>query len=71
MKKETDNPTIGMIICKTKDNIEVQYALEVTNQPIGISEYKLSKLLPKNYKSSLPSIKEIEKELIKMGKKKT
>ena len=69
MKKETDNPTIGMIICKTKDNIEVQYALEVTNQPIGISEYKLSKLLPKSYKSSLPSIKEIEKELIKMGRK--
>ena len=56
-----------MIICKTKDHIEVQYALEITNQPIGVSEYQFSKLLPKNYKSSLPSIKEIEKELKKMN----
>jgi len=65
-KKETDNPTIGMIICKTKDKVEVQYSLEMTNQPIGISEYQLAKLLPDNYKSSLPSIEEIEKELEKM-----
>jgi len=73
MKTEADNPTLGMIICKTKDNVEVQYALESSSQPIGVSEYKLSKLLPKNYKSNLPSIKEIEKELKKMdtkGKKK-
>jgi len=68
-KKETDNPTIGMIVCRTKDRIEVQYSLEIINQPIGVSEYKLSKLLPKDYKSSLPSIKEIEKELKKMDKR--
>jgi predicted nuclease of restriction endonuclease-like (RecB) superfamily len=62
-KKEADNPTIGLLICKTKDNIEVQYSLEIINQPIGISEYKLSKLLPDNFKSALPSIEEIEKKL--------
>jgi predicted nuclease of restriction endonuclease-like (RecB) superfamily len=62
-KKETDNPTIGLIICKDKDSIEVEYALENTNQPIGVSEYELSKLLPENYKSSLPSIEEIEEGL--------
>jgi len=62
-KAETDNPTIGLIICKTKDSIEVQYALENTNQPIGVSEYELSNLLPENYKSTLPSIEEIEKGL--------
>jgi len=62
-KKENDNPTIGLIICKTKDNIEVQYSLEVINQPIGVSEYQLSKLLPENYKSALPSIEDIEKRL--------
>jgi len=62
-KKENDNPTIGLLICKTKDNVEVQYSLEIINQPIGVSEYKLSKLLPENYKSSLPSIEEIEKRL--------
>jgi len=64
-KKENDNPTIGLIICKTKDNIEVQYSLEVINQPIGVSEYQLSKLLPENYKSALPSIEDIEKQLKK------
>ena len=62
-KKENDNPTIGLIICKTKDNVEVQYSLEIINQPIGVSEYKLSKLLPKNYKSALPSIEDIERQL--------
>jgi predicted nuclease of restriction endonuclease-like (RecB) superfamily len=64
-KKETDNPTIGLMICKTKDNIEVQYSLEIINQPIGVSEYKLSKLLPENYKSVLPSIEDIENQLKK------
>jgi predicted nuclease of restriction endonuclease-like (RecB) superfamily len=62
-KKETDNPTIGLIICKTKDSIEVQYSLENTTQPIGVSEYELSNLLPENYKSALPSIEDIEKGL--------
>jgi predicted nuclease of restriction endonuclease-like (RecB) superfamily len=67
-KKETDNPTIGLIICKNKDNIEAQYSLESSSQPIGISEYELSKLLPDNFKSSLPSIEEIERELNKRNK---
>jgi len=62
-KKENDNPTIGLLICKTKDNVEVQYSLEIINQPIGVSEYKLSKLLPEHFKSALPSIEEIEKRL--------
>jgi hypothetical protein len=62
MKMEVDNPTIGLLICKTKDNVEVQYSLEIINQPIGVAEYKLSKLLPDNYKSSLPSIEEIERQ---------
>jgi predicted nuclease of restriction endonuclease-like (RecB) superfamily len=59
-KKDADNPTIGLLICKTKDNIEVEYSLESSSQPIGISEYQLSKILPDNYKSALPSIEEIE-----------
>jgi hypothetical protein len=63
LKKEVDNPTIGLLICKTKDNIDAQYSLESSSQPIGISEYTLSKLLPENFKSSLPSIEEIENEL--------
>ncbi|MDR2385268.1 MAG: PDDEXK nuclease domain-containing protein [Tannerella sp.] len=62
-KKPTDNLTIGMIICKTKDNVEVEYSLESSSQPIGVSEYQLSKLLPENYKSVLPSIEEIKEGL--------
>jgi hypothetical protein len=60
-----DNPTIGLFICKTKDNIEAKYSLESSNQPIGISEYTLSKLMPDNFKSTLLSIEEIERELNK------
>jgi len=62
-KKETDNPTIGLIICKTKDNVMAQYSLESNSQPIGISAYELSDLLPESYKSALPSIEEIEQGL--------
>jgi len=65
LKKDIDNPTIGMLIVKKKNNIDAQYSLESSSQPIGISEYTLSKLLPENFKSSLPSIKEIERELNK------
>lgn len=63
LKKEIDNPTIGMLIVKQKEDIEVQYSLESSSQPISISEYRFSKLLPDNFKSSLPSIEEIEREL--------
>ena len=63
--KNKDNPTIGLLICRTKDNIEAKYSLESSSQPIGISEYNLSKLIPDNFKSSLPSIEEIERELNK------
>jgi hypothetical protein len=63
LRKDIDNPTIGLLICKTKNNVDVQYSLESSSQPIGISEYSFSKLLPENFKSSLPSIEEIEREL--------
>lgn len=62
-KKPTDNPTIGLLICKTKNNVMAQYALEATNQPIGISEYQLSQLMPENVKSQLPTIEDIEATL--------
>ena len=49
--------------CKTKNNVMAQYALESTNQPIGISEYQLSKLMPENIQSQLPTIEDIEATL--------
>jgi len=62
-KKDTDNPTIGLLICKTKDNVMAQWSLESSSQPIGISEYKISEVLREEYGSSLPSIDEIEAQL--------
>jgi predicted nuclease of restriction endonuclease-like (RecB) superfamily len=63
LRRPDDNPTIGLLICKTKDDVLAQYALESSSQPIGISEYKLAKLLPKAFKSALPSVAEIEANL--------
>ena len=61
LKGENDTPTIGILVCKDMDKVEAQYALESSSQPIGISGYELSKLIPEKYKSSLPSIEDIEK----------
>ena len=58
-----DNPTLGLLSCQSKDNVLAQYALESSNQPIGVSEYELSQLYPADFRSSLPSIEEIENEL--------
>lgn len=63
MRHANDGQTIGLLICKNKDAIVAQYTLESTTHPIGVSEYQLSKVLSKEIKSSLPSIKAIEDEL--------
>lgn len=63
LKKENDNPTIGLLICKNKDNVLAKYALESSSQPLAISEYELQKLFPENFKTSMPTIEEIESEL--------
>lgn len=62
-KTDIDNPTIGLLICKDKDNVVAKYALETYKEPLGISEYQLSKLFPKDFKSSMPTIEELEKGL--------
>lgn len=61
----SDNPTIGLLICKNKNNIIAEYSLKNINQPIGVTEYQLTKLFPEEFKSSLPTIEEIENELLK------
>lgn len=61
--REGDNKTIGLLLCKTKDRIKAEYALRDINKPIGISDYKLGQALPKDLRSSLPSLEEIEEEL--------
>jgi len=62
-RHETDNPTIGLILCQDKRRILAEYALRGMNKPIGISEYELTRALPEELKSALPSIEEIEAEL--------
>ena len=63
LKKPDENPTLGLLICKSKDNVLAKYALESSSVPIGVSEYELAKLYPADFKSSMPSIEEIEREL--------
>ena len=63
LKEDWQNPAVGLLVCKSMDKIEAQYALESTSQPLGVSSYELSKLIPENFKGSLPTIEEIEAEL--------
>ena len=63
LKKESDNPTIGILLCRDKNNIEAEFALRDINKPIGVSEFELTEMIPDNLKSSLPSIEEFEQEL--------
>ena len=66
-KQGRDNPTIGLLICKEKDRIQAQYALESSSQPIGISEYDLEKFYPEKVAGTIPTIEEIETKLIEMN----
>lgn len=61
--REGDNRTIGLLLCKSKDRIKAEYALSDIQKPIGISDYELGQALPKDFRGSLPTIEEIEKEL--------
>ncbi len=63
LKAEQDNPSIGILICKSKNDTVVEYALKGINKPIGVSEYTITRSLPDELKSSIPSIEEIEAEL--------
>lgn len=62
-KEGRDNPTIGLLICKEKDRVQAQYALESSSQPLGISEYELEKFYPEKVEGTIPTIREIEEKL--------
>ena len=65
MKAEQDNQTIGILICKDKDDVVAEYSLDDMSQPIGIAQYELTKVLREEFRSSLPTIEEIESKLSK------
>lgn len=62
IKDSEDKPSIGILLCRDKNNIETEFALRDINKPMGVSEFKLTEALPEDLKSSLPTIEEIEKE---------
>ena len=66
LRGEHDNKTIGLLLCNGGDKVVAQYALSGYDQPIGVSDYQLSKAIPENLKSTLPSIEEVEEELSKI-----
>lgn len=67
LKREDDQPTIGLLLCRDKNNIEVEFALRDMNKPMGVSEYTLVESLPDNLKGALPTIEEIEHDLQQLG----
>jgi predicted nuclease of restriction endonuclease-like (RecB) superfamily len=64
VKNEYDNPTIGLLLCKSKNKIVAEYALGDNTQPMGVAEYKLMESLPAELQTSLPTIEQIERELM-------
>jgi len=63
IKKADDNPSIGILLCKKKDKVEVEYALRDISKPMGITEYKLSDAIPEELRTKLPSIEELESSI--------
>ena len=63
LKTEADQQTIGILLCKSKDKIEVEYALRDINKPIGVSEFTFTEILPEELKAEIPTIEEFETEL--------
>lgn len=66
LKREDDQPTIGLLLCRDKNNIEVEFALRDMNKPMGVSEYTLVEALPDNLKGALPTVEEIESDLLQL-----
>lgn len=63
LKAETDNPSIGLLLCKSKNNIIAEYALRDMSKPMGVSEYKVTRTLPKELEEMLPSEEDIQKRI--------
>ena len=63
IKHPQDAPTIGLLLCKSKNKVVAEYALRNNTQPLGVAEYQLLDALPAELQTSLPSIEQIEREL--------
>lgn len=65
LKKEADNPSIGLLLCKSKNDLVAEYALKDMSKPIGVSEYKITNCLPEDLEKQLPSVEDIQKRIKK------
>ena len=65
VKHPSDEPTIGIILCKSKNNVLAEYTLRGMTKPIGLAEYRLTEALPDQIKTNLPTIEQLEAELAK------
>lgn len=63
LKKEQDNPSIGLLLCKSKNNVVAEYSLKDISKPIGVSEYKVTSSLPDDLEKQLPSVEDIQKRI--------
>jgi hypothetical protein len=63
LRHQDDQPSIGLILCKTRDRVIAKYSLRDVSKPIGVSEYQLASALPEKLKGTLPTIEELESEL--------
>lgn len=64
MRHVEDRPSIGMILCRSKNKVVVEYSLQATGRPIGVSSYTLSRTLPENLKDALPPPEDLEKVML-------
>ena len=63
LKKDDEKPTIGILLCRDKNNIEAEFALRDIRKPMGVSEFDLTTAIPEELKSSLPTIEELEESM--------
>jgi len=62
LKQSDDKPSIGILLCRDKNNIQAEFALRDMGKPVGVSEFSFTEILPEELKSSLPTIEELEME---------
>ena len=65
LKKDADNPSIGLLLCKSKNNLVAEYSLKDMSKPIGVSEYKVTSTLPEELERQLPSVEDLQKRIQK------
>ena len=66
LRHSQDNPTVGILLCKEKNRVVVEYALRDVSKPLGVAEYRLAQALPTELRGALPSVEELEAELAKL-----